>query len=396
MLTVEQSYLSLGNRSSCRFYFLLTLVYLLLTSSIYIYFVTSFAQAHNGWSTADWLINYSGGFCRRGLPGSIILNLNSLSGIPFELLVPSFQIFFLVSFFSCFLLLIKDRRLNFNCLFLITLPSFLPAYIWDRGIAGRKEIVLFALFALWCLFIRKRKLTLIVYIAFSLAISAFVFSHELGLFFCFYFPVSLWLLSKQNHYIFDRRSLFIPLTAFCSGIVLLLWGAPFPATQICQSIVSHGGSSDFCHGILNYPVSSVQAASTQFFESLSPRILYMGLMAFIIIFIPVVLSTLLDLHTIPLSFFILALVGLVFCSMPLFIIGLDWGRWVHIHSVLIITTLFLLLPKSKAAHGRSSFSISKLLILLISSFAWQLNNCCPGDLFSFAGPWRQLLIFFNK
>ena len=60
---------------------------LLFKTLIYITFIVvcfNFYEAVNsnkGWQYTDWLINYQGGFTRRGLPGELILKFSLLTQI---------------------------------------------------------------------------------------------------------------------------------------------------------------------------------------------------------------------------------------------------------------------------------------------------------------------------
>ena len=50
------------------------------------------------WTTSEWMINYQGGFVRRGLMGEILFNLHKISNIPIRYLVFYLEIFILVIF----------------------------------------------------------------------------------------------------------------------------------------------------------------------------------------------------------------------------------------------------------------------------------------------------------
>ena len=46
------------------------------------------------WTTSEWMINYQGGFVRRGLMGEILFNLHKISNIPIRYLVLLRNIYF--------------------------------------------------------------------------------------------------------------------------------------------------------------------------------------------------------------------------------------------------------------------------------------------------------------
>jgi hypothetical protein len=48
---------------------------ILLVLAIAKHFIHSFGEGHDSWSISEWLVNYGGGFVRRGLPGELIYQL---------------------------------------------------------------------------------------------------------------------------------------------------------------------------------------------------------------------------------------------------------------------------------------------------------------------------------
>ena len=98
---------------------------------------------------SDWLINYQGGFTRRGLFGEIIYLIHKLTFIRLDLLL-----FFLVIsmyflfFFFIYKILIKSNLNFLNSLILFSPLSF--TYLASsKTLAGRKEILLFFLVSLF-------------------------------------------------------------------------------------------------------------------------------------------------------------------------------------------------------------------------------------------------------
>jgi hypothetical protein len=78
---------------------LITIVYLLVVAVLQ-------GQTKEGWNITEWLINYQGGFVRRGLPGEMLYQISHHFGItPYYIIVfvclllyVSLTIFFCVSY----------------------------------------------------------------------------------------------------------------------------------------------------------------------------------------------------------------------------------------------------------------------------------------------------------
>ena len=63
-------------------YFLIIVTFLVSSFKFY-----EIIQLKNGWQYSDWLINYQGGFTRRGLIGEIIFKIHQISSMRLEYLL---------------------------------------------------------------------------------------------------------------------------------------------------------------------------------------------------------------------------------------------------------------------------------------------------------------------
>ena len=97
----------------------------------------------NDWGVSEWIINYQGGFTRRGLPGEIAFNIAKTLDLKLR-----FVIFLLQSlFYMIYLFLIynffKKVKTNVVILFSIFTPIFLFYHVAELESLARKEIFLF-------------------------------------------------------------------------------------------------------------------------------------------------------------------------------------------------------------------------------------------------------------
>ena len=119
--------------------FLISFVFIFIFVRFY-----SFVEDYSSWQYADWLINYQGGFVRRGLFGEIFFNIYKLFSIRLDLIVFLFVIFLYVVF-SYYLIkslkYLKGSKLN-NLIILS--PGFFLYPIMNSEVIGRKDILLIA------------------------------------------------------------------------------------------------------------------------------------------------------------------------------------------------------------------------------------------------------------
>ena len=110
------------------------------------------------WSLQDWLINYQGGFVRRGFSGEFISFVsnnffNQEIYFYFGIQIHSIY-FFLLSFlyllfYTQLYLFFKDEEISFQNLFIILSPLSFPFIIYNIGAIGRKEILLFIILIMY-------------------------------------------------------------------------------------------------------------------------------------------------------------------------------------------------------------------------------------------------------
>ena len=152
----------------------------------------SFYTEYSAWQYVDWLINYQGGFVRRGLIGEFLFQIHNMINIDLDILIFSFVsfLYLMVSFF-----LIKTIKYlensQLNTLIFLS-PGFFLYPIMNSEVIGRKDI-LFLLVIAFFVFFEKRLnnrnlfvlLILLVFFSISLTFDFFILC-TLLIFFVFF------------------------------------------------------------------------------------------------------------------------------------------------------------------------------------------------------------------
>ena len=167
---------------------------------------------------ASWLINYRGGFIRRGLGGEIILGLSSLFGIPYTAII-NFLTFtawmILISFF-----ITKFVQKKYP-LFILAMPFFLGETIFvDPSYFLRKDSLLILIFiSMLTLFFKKKPLHPLVLCLCLNALFIFgILIHEVIFFFSF--PILFLSCRHKNKSFYKSLLFFLPsIAAFISCII---------------------------------------------------------------------------------------------------------------------------------------------------------------------------------
>ena len=126
--------------------FFLYLSFLFLCASIFLF---NKHTVGNDSTMSEWLINYQGGFTRRGLLGEIAFKLAFLFESKIRFFVFLFQIFFYLIFLILTFNFIKKIELNFLLRLALYSPIFLLFPIGEIESLVRKETVIFILFIIF-------------------------------------------------------------------------------------------------------------------------------------------------------------------------------------------------------------------------------------------------------
>jgi hypothetical protein len=342
--------------------FIILAMFLLLLQ----YYFQINAGGHS-WKTGDWLINYSGGFIRRGLMGSFALFISNLL-----LVNVKWIIFFIQAFvFICFVYLVLKEFYKFNSESTLVLwllnPSF--AFIFwlnDPSVAFRKEILIyltlvFFLNALKGDFISYAWLIL-GYVAFGIA----GFSHEAIVFFlpAFLFPFYDYY-SRFPNARYTLIKLVIPVLFLTFAVILvakLFTGSEHHMDAICRSLDPFNLRSDICEGAISWLQRDAKFAHQEVVD-FGPKV-------WINYFILLILSVAPFLLFKPDRNLFLFYSSTILAIGPLFYLASDHGRWISmIVTSCLLTTLWLrplVFKNSLKGYGFYGFCFV---------FIWALPNC---------------------
>lgn len=379
----------------------------LVSLCFFIYFSVSYLLAiikipfeeihsQSGWQSGDWLINYSGGFIRRGLPGEILILINDLSGYELVSLVAILKVtLFLIFIFSLVVLAINVRIDRAGILILFS-PWALMFYLNDPEVVGRKELVFLSIFTLYMILsLRFKNLSPTIWSRWKLWFSLLIFPvlvlvHE-GLFFFIPYFLFFIILDREKMKVSDWFEFFIPFT-FASLVFLMCYlyrGTEEQILLICNSVIQRGTDSQLCSGAIEHLIGYSYNINTNYLRIYGVSIL----LAFFTIF----------LYAIGYGKFIQFLIlSIVFfaLTLPLYVVAFDWGRWINVSTFL--TFIILLSQKNKdyvaLRYKFGAFYHLILLALLFNIIAWSIVHCCVQEetsivIINSASFWVNLLGF---
>ncbi len=337
------------------------------------FFVTAFnavehIQIKNVWTVGDWLINYQGGFVRRGLFGEALLWLgNVLSIHPSYLVLGVYLLCYGMFFWFSYLLLIGQKNI-LPFVFLIVSPFIFLFQIHDAQGGFRKEIIIFALLA-WLVYVAKtkslRKLEFTFYFILALY-PLIILTHEMLAIWLPYFVIVFLLRAK----ITLQRTM---ITAFLIAISLVAFWVSFQnpgdmltAVKIALALSPDG--SPWLGGAIRALARDMEYAQQSVAERIAENnyiSFYLGTIFLVFLaFIPV-RALVLQIFKNPL---VLILFGIsVGGTLLLAMLAHDWGRFIYIHAVSIF--LLVLLVGGSVENNTKKAGLSKLRVAILAGMA---------------------------
>lgn len=275
----------------------------------------------NDHQAGDWLISYPDGFIRRGLFGEILLTIGP-SGPPLLWLLFAIQVSVYVVIFAFFIRYLIQTSFSWSAIALVCSPAALPFIGWDPLGGFRKEILGFLALVLLA-FAREqvgKNRQVVLVVASLLVWTVGVFSWES---LAFLLPGVGYLLLVDSPLPWRK-----PVAAIYTAIGLLalgasaIWhGGPGTATALCDATTARGLGPQLCTGAFAWMGRGLNDSLASVTQNLAVHSGYLVVLA--LAALPIALSPWLRIHW---RWAIAALMGI----LPLFVLGIDYGRWIHI------------------------------------------------------------------
>ena len=118
--------------------------YYLISISVFAVFWLYLKHSVGNDSTiSEWIINYQGGFTRRGLPGEIAFHIALFLDLKLRFVILLMQIFFYLLYIFLIYKFFKKVKTNAVILFALFTPIFLIYHVAELEVLARKELFLF-------------------------------------------------------------------------------------------------------------------------------------------------------------------------------------------------------------------------------------------------------------
>jgi hypothetical protein len=178
----------------------------------------SFAGADDACCMSEWLINYNGGFVRRGLGGSLILWIAGASNSsPRALIFAILAVCYTLFYASLAVLILRVRKIGYLELLLAISPFAALFPVLHHVALQRKEVLMLSLAAIAGVTNLGRLDSVMKYMAWSLLFAVIVAIHDGSIFFLPLFVIYLRVVTPPAHPMGYRGlALLIPAAAVFS------------------------------------------------------------------------------------------------------------------------------------------------------------------------------------
>ena len=185
-----------------------------LIIGIYVYSILQLNEFPQKYVFTDWLINYEGGYVRRGLLGQVIFFISNIFNIDLKFIILFFQIFIYTIYFILFYLLISKIKINFFWLLIIFSPILFAYPLVELMTLGRKDTFIISFFLIFSMINYKSVNSLFFYFFLFFGISSFI--HEITIFYIFHYLLVIYLHIKLIFKIKIKKSYLLGILVFVS------------------------------------------------------------------------------------------------------------------------------------------------------------------------------------
>ena len=360
-----------------------------------IIFLTKKHLVGNDSTISEWLINYEGGFTKRGLVGQIIIIITNFLEINLRQTILYSQVIIVATYFILLFKLFKNLKLNKILLLSIFTPVFILYPIAEIEVLARKEVFIFCIFLIYLNL--SSKLFQNLYKIIFLSIGVLIWE-PIVFYFLFFVAVDIF----KNNFQSINIKFLTNFVYYLPAIFISFYIALNPMSEVEHQLMSNylkNNYNEICYMSCEL-LKSKSSIYDQFkgnFDHYSFEVFFRYSLIILIGFFPLFLllrySGLKNTNLIFFKSFKTLLAPLLLILSPvivLFAMGYDWGRWVNIsYTFSIIFYIYLYKTKLIKLNEKINFYVIKtflnkknfyIIFFIIFCFGWNPKTVMTGDI----------------
>tara|TARA_Y100000996_G_C22534391_1_gene647770 strand:- start:194 stop:1417 length:1224 start_codon:yes stop_codon:yes gene_type:complete len=374
----------------------LIIFYVLSILLLTIYYLTALNIVQTNNAIAEWLINYQGGFVRRGLLGELGYQVSLLFKLNLRFTFLIIQLIFYILYYVLIFKLLKNLKFNYLILISIFSPLFIIFPIAELEALGRKEVILFIVLILNINLLIKLRVNNFSLFSISLTFPILLLIFETSIFYSFFILSIIFISCKELNKKFLVKLFFFSIPSIIVVLAIFLNPHSIQDTEnMCNALIKLGENcgmpTHFLSKKIDYHIHEVNWQLKHII-----RYFVIFILGFSPLFI-LILNSRFNENKVNKNFYKFSLIWFILIplviSFLMFLIAVDSGRWMHISYTCSIITYFVLLKNKTIELNNDSSLINffekkintflKIIIFLIISISWNPKAVYHEDLGSF-------------
>jgi len=368
-------------------------LYILFLTIVSIFYLSALNQVATYNAMAEWVVNYQGGFVRRGLIGEIIFQLSGFFELNLRFVFFILQSFLYLLFYFLIYDLLKKLKLNYFILLAIFSPIFIIFPIAELEAIGRKEVLIFIILLISINLYFKYLNNHIIIFFISLSFPILILTFEASIFYSFFFISLILITSHKINLSYFLKLLLYSVPSIIS--IYLIYTYPHSqeeTTAMCDALRKAGEECGmptfFLSHTIDFHMNEVNWKLTHIF-----RYIMIFILGFSPLFYLVINSKFNEKLINPIFLKFPLFVNLIIMILPtllMYSIAVDSGRWTHIVYSCTFIYYFGLL-KNKAVilndklfnfnfENKSVSNFLKILLFILVCLSWNPKAVYHEDL----------------
>ncbi len=325
-------------------------LYIFFVSFLSLYYLAGVNIVSTYNAMSEWVINYQGGFVRRGLIGEFIFQISNYFELNLRFSFLILQCFLYLFFYYLIYDLLKNIKPNYFVILALFSPIFIFFPIAELEAIGRKEVLIFIILLLSINLYFKYYNNNFVILFLSISFPILILTHEASIFYSFFF-ISLILITKNkiNFYYFVKLGIFSLPSLACIYAIYFYPHTSSETANMCAELKKVGEECGLAAAFISKRIDThIAEVNWETIHVLRYIFIFtLGFFALIYLSINSKFNVEKINHFFSTKPFYLHLIILILPSLAMFLIAVDTGRWTHMSYTCSFIYYFGLL-KNKA------------------------------------------------
>lgn len=337
----------------------------------------------NGYILGDWVVNYSGGFIKRGFLGHIFFSVAKNFDISIKYIVFIFSSIIHIISIYFFFIIIKNRLSNNLVFIFVLLPSTFLFNFFDPLTIGRKEVLIFFFFSFYFVNLKKIYNKFIYKLSFFFLFLIIILTHELIFFFIPYLFLLKFLDTNQEYSKINYKNYHLETAIFILGIFIMILFWKFSHLHnnkiLCNSLLDVNLTTNTCWAINDFK-DKFHSNIIPYLKSKNYFINYS--IYFFLSVLPLTLLVLQSKNRAKKIKFLFYSCLCLFFSFLFYLHVNDWGRYLNVTFLIqfLVTLKFI---ENDFVIDNIKINLSKIINLIFIFFyltTWHMPHCCNPNL----------------